>query len=653
MKSIKSRLIIVFGALLTIICLINMYISAYETDKTLKNSEEVKLTEASVKSAEIVNNKCKEKIEILNSISRRRDVKEYASKADDVQKILDDESEQTGFTNIFFADLKGNMRITSGAIQNISTDPIFQAALTGKNMISNPVSSGANYSINVSAPVYDINSNIIGVLIGKQDFVEFSKSIIDSKYTSFIISSDGSLIAHSMEEMLNDSTRKDNAENNDIKEKMKNKENGYGEYILETDNVQHFIGYAHIDSTDWSIGILEEQGIVKNQILKQLITNLIYSTIFLFIGLAVVYLYAKKLSNRIKGLTNHLSILSKGNFKTPIDEKIRMLKDEIGVSANAIENMRTSLSDMIHTIKESALNMKEGSDYLSEVSSEVHENAVGISEASNEMAAGVQDQTTDLMNILEIVSVFSAKIDNIVNKITIINDKTVTVNDEVKSGNENTISLRKSVNGVDDTFKEFVLKINSLTNNIGQITEITKLINSIAEQTNLLALNASIEAARAGEAGKGFAVVAEEIRSLAEQCKTSAENIDKLIRNVSEEADIISNGTENLDNELKCQVSIIDTTVNSYKEITNNIYEISEHITEITKAVNEIDNDKNDILSKVESSTAVGEQVSASTEEIAASTDNMKTSSDKVNEASKKLLNLSEEVNKKINIFEI
>ncbi|MEQ6357221.1 methyl-accepting chemotaxis protein [Lysinibacillus sp. M3] len=77
--------------------------------------------------------------------------------------------------------------------------------------------------------------------------------------------------------------------------------------------------------------------------------------------------------------------------------------------------------------------------------------------------------------------------------------------------------------------------MNQLSDRSKQITEIVKVISDISNQTNLLALNASIEAARAGEHGKGFSVVAEEVRKLAENTKTSTEDIANLTKKIEEQ----------------------------------------------------------------------------------------------------------------------
>ncbi|MEZ5825146.1 MAG: PAS domain-containing methyl-accepting chemotaxis protein [Geminicoccaceae bacterium] len=73
-----------------------------------------------------------------------------------------------------------------------------------------------------------------------------------------------------------------------------------------------------------------------------------------------------------------------------------------------------------------------------------------------------------------------------------------------------------------------------LAGSAGAMTDIINSIKQIAEQVSLLALNATIEAARAGEAGRGFAVVANEVKNLASQTKTAAEQIETQLTDMSD-----------------------------------------------------------------------------------------------------------------------
>ncbi len=82
----------------------------------------------------------------------------------------------------------------------------------------------------------------------------------------------------------------------------------------------------------------------------------------------------------------------------------------------------------------------------------------------------------------------------------------------------------KSINEQFDVINKLVV---DTTENVEETEETLKQIQDIASSTKILGFNASIEASRAKEAGKGFSVIAQEIRTLAETSKSSADKMKK------------------------------------------------------------------------------------------------------------------------------
>ncbi|MCB1049675.1 MAG: hypothetical protein H6510_08240 [Acidobacteria bacterium] len=157
-----------------------------------------------------------------------------------------------------------------------------------------------------------------------------------------------------------------------------------------------------------------------------------------------------------------------------------------------------------------------------------------------------------------------------------------------------------------------------------EIGKVTEVIKNIAEQTNLLALNASIEAASAGEAGKGFAVVAAEIKTLAHQSASAADDIYQRVERVqslTQETGQITLEFANVLTEIQTALTQITEQIASHRtqslEISTTVDrahrsadEVATAVEEMTKAINQISGEAGKMADQSEQVGLVQGQVS-------------------------------------------
>ena len=116
------------------------------------------------------------------------------------------------------------------------------------------------------------------------------------------------------------------------------------------------------------------------------------------------------------------------------------------------------------------------------------------------------------------------------------NDVEMEIDQSVADAQRQMERLRQDASSVKENFRNMSATFGQLQVALDKIRNSLSGISEVADQTDLLSLNASIEAARAGEQGKGFAVVAEEVGKLAKMSQDMVEGIHASIMEVEQKS---------------------------------------------------------------------------------------------------------------------
>lgn len=286
-----------------------------------------------------------------------------------------------------------------------------------------------------------------------------------------------------------------------------------------------------------------------------------------------------------------------------------------------IEKKQQQFELMLGNLQTSAQTVKNTTDILMDNVAKTTTSSVEIKAAVNEISEGALQQTNSARESVTAINEMAIGIERIADSSMIVSNHAQGTVNEAKNGVSSILETRINFDSVNLSVENLGTTVMNLQNKSKDIGEISRVITEITEQTNLLALNASIEAARAGEHGKGFAVVAEEVRKLAEQSKSSASDITKIIQE-------IQFATSEATTSIQTTVIEVDRGLSNVKKTESILDSIVTHSEDVARQIHEV--------------SAISEQLSASSEEVAASIKDMSHITDSSTENTKNVLILTE-----------
>jgi methyl-accepting chemotaxis protein len=396
----------------------------------------------------------------------------------------------------------------------------------------------------------------------------------------------------------------------------------YGLY-LEADAAEK-VAYSEFESdseqlTSELATLTESQEAQINEVSEEAYAdsnNALYLLVILLVGAMLVAVAAgvyisNNITSSVGKMLDATKKIADGDLTITLDDEST---DELGQLSEAINSMGGRLRSLVGQIQTASYTMTR---QLQGNSSEMETMAAAseqIFESISLIVKGTNNQSSRTEEVSHAMSDMTGTIQEIATNAQQAAVDANNANNLAEEVGSTSRELSAMMQRIEQAVGNSANVISDLDEKSMRIGEIVSLITNIADQTNLLALNAAIEAARAGEHGRGFAVVADEVRKLAEDSGSAAQQIADLIHEIQEGTEHAVSSMKNGTDEVATGVASIEQTSEAIGDIVSSIAGVTIMIQDIAAAAEEQSASIEEITSAIEEVADISNQSAAGSE---------------------------------------